>query len=134
MVAMVGAANLPDGDYAIFGSGPLLVRGIISTVNDIDVLARGAAWERALEIGEVTPLPEHGISVVSLHNGALTIGRRWAIGDIDADHTIDSADRLFGLPWAKLDLVAAYKRTADRPKDREHLRLLDKWGDSGYAH
>ena len=134
VVALVRAAELPGGDYAIFGSGPLLVRGIITSVNDIDVLARGAAWERALEIGEITLLPEHGVSVAILHGGALTIGQRWAIGEIDPDQAIDSADCLLELPWVRLELVAGYKRVAARPKDLEHLRLLAEWGDSGGAH
>ena len=40
------ALALPVGDYAVFGSGPMLVRGIIDTVFDLDVLCRGMAWSR----------------------------------------------------------------------------------------
>jgi hypothetical protein len=38
--------GLPVGDYAVFGSGPLVVRGLTREYRDLDVVARGAAWER----------------------------------------------------------------------------------------
>lgn len=128
---LIRAADLPPGDFAVFGSGPLLVRGIITAVNDVDILARGPAWERARRLGKLVRLPEHGVSVVSLHDGALTIGTVWAIGNIDVDEAIDGADVISGLPWVRLHLVADYKRAAARPKDLEHLRLLEIWNESG---
>ena len=51
----------------------------------------------------------------------------WGIGDVDVDDVIDTAEVIDGLPFAALRHVRAYKQTADRPKDREHLRLLDAW-------
>mgnify|MGYP001823764143 FL=1 len=116
--------ELPIGDYAIFGSGPLIVRGIIGASNDLDVVCRGAAWERAQELGPLAYLPEHDVNVVSLDGGALTFGTRWAIGDFDVDDLIDTAEIIDGLPFARLDHVIAYKKIAGRPKDIEHLRLV----------
>lgn len=127
VLELLRSTDLGEGDHAVFGSGPLLVRGIIDSVNDIDVVARGEAWRRATAAGELVHLPEHDITVVSLHDGRLTVGMAWAIGNIDIDNAIDSADIIEGSPWARLDLVVEYKRVADRPKDREHLRLLEQW-------
>jgi hypothetical protein len=78
-------------------------------------------------VGRLVELPEHGISVVAIHGGKVTIGTSWAIGNVDVDEAIDSADIIAGIPWVRLDLVAAYKRLAARPKDLEHLRLLEAW-------
>jgi hypothetical protein len=39
------ALDLPTTGYAVFGSGPLAVCGLIEEVHDLDVVARGAAWE-----------------------------------------------------------------------------------------
>jgi len=116
--------ELPVDDYAVFGSGPLIVRGIIDAGNDLDMLCRGAAWERAQELGSLVYLPEHDVSVVSLFGGALTFGTRWAIGDFDVDHLIDTAETIDGLPFVRIEHVVAYKEIAARPKDNEHLRLL----------
>ncbi len=35
---------LPVGEYVTFGRGPLLVRGIVEGVTDLDVLCQGEAW------------------------------------------------------------------------------------------
>jgi hypothetical protein len=53
--------HLPRQDYAVFGSGPLLVRDLIPASNDIDVLCRGGAWEQVNTIGEVKHLPEYDV-------------------------------------------------------------------------
>ncbi len=45
--------GLPTRDYAVFGSGPLAVRGLIREIRDLDLVARGAAWERAKKLGPV---------------------------------------------------------------------------------
>lgn len=45
--------QLPLGHYAVFGSGPLIVRGIIDATNDLDIISRGPAWEHACLVGDV---------------------------------------------------------------------------------
>ena len=60
------ALRLPEDDYVLFGSGPLLVRGWIADVDDLDVLARGAAWARAQELGSVEYLAEWNVTVVNI--------------------------------------------------------------------
>ena len=100
--------ELPAGDYVIFGSGPLIVRGIIEAGNDLDVLARGVAWEKALELGELVYLPEHDVEIVSCFDGVVTIGTKWAIGDFKVDELIDTAETIDGLPFAQLVHVIRY--------------------------
>jgi hypothetical protein len=122
---------LPRGDYAVFGSGPLLVRGIIETAGDLDVLCRDAAWARAQELGPAIAMPEDGIIVVSLCDGAVTLGTEWGIGHFDVDHLIDTAEVIDGIPFVLLEHVIAYKRLAGRSKDLEHLRLLEEHAAGG---
>lgn len=117
--------GLPEGDYVVFGSGPLIVRGKIDATNDLDVVCRGAAWGQACNIGELVTLVEHDVDVVSFLDGAITVGTSWAYGDADIDELIDTAEVIDGLPFARLEHVARYKRIAGRPKDLEHLRLMD---------
>lgn len=127
VLGLLRGTDLGDGDHAVFGSGPLLIRNIIDRVNDIDIIARGEAWGRAVAAGELVHLPEHNITIASLHSGRLTIGTSWAIGEVDIDDAIDTADQIQGIPWVRLDLVGEYKRVAGRSKDIEHLRLLEQW-------
>jgi hypothetical protein len=48
--------EFPRGDYAVFGSAPLLMRGIIDAVADLNLISRGPAWEEAMEKGTPTLL------------------------------------------------------------------------------
>ncbi len=38
--------NLPKGKYAIFGSAPLLVSGMIDNINDLDVIVKPKYWPK----------------------------------------------------------------------------------------
>lgn len=124
LFALLRTAALPAGDFAVFGSGPLLARGVIDEADDLDVLCRGEAWERAREIGERTFLEDLDVEVYSIAGGAVTFGNRWAIGSFDVDHLIDTAEQIDGIPFVRIEHVVAYKRIARRPKDLEHLELL----------
>ena len=128
--AKLRSLDLPRGDYTVFGSGPLLVRGIIAEVSDLDVIARGSAWGLAVTTGTELYLAEHGITVASFFAGLVTIGTSWAIGDVDIDDAIDTSEDFDGLPYVRLEHVVAYKRLAARPKDIEHLGRLQLWLDS----
>lgn len=119
--------ELPQGDYAVFGSGPLLIRGIIDNAADLDVIARGAAWEQAAAAGRLVHLSDHNVTVASFFDGAITIGTRWAIGDFSVDELIDTAELIDGMPFVRLEHVRSYKRLAGRRKDIDHLDKLDRW-------
>jgi hypothetical protein len=127
LLGEVRALGLPAGNFVLFGSAPLLVRGIVPPTGDVDVLARGPAWEAARALGPTVRLPHHEVDVVRLLYGRIEIGTVWGIGDVDVDDLIDSAEVIDGLPFAGLAHVRAYKEVAGRAKDREHLRLLDAW-------
>ena len=116
--------RLPPEDYAIFGSGPLIVRGVIKASNDLDVLCRARAWEAVCLLAPPQRAEPWGVDLVSLYGDRLTFGTSWAIGDVNVDELIDTAEVIEGLPFARLDLVVAYKELSDRPKDRAHLEAL----------
>lgn len=117
------ALALPRHDWVLFGSGPLLVRGWISEAGDLDVVARGEAWDPALELGKPVLLEEWGVEVINL--GKITIGTRWAIGAVDTDELIESAEVIEGIPCARISDVLTYKRIANRAKDQRHIKLIE---------
>ena len=127
LLGEVRGLGLPAGNFVLFGSAPLLVRGIVPPTGDVDVLARGPAWEAARALGSTVRLPHYDVDVVRLLDGRIEIGTVWGIGDVDVDDLIDAAEVIDGLPFGALAHVRAYKELAGRPKDREHLRLLDAW-------
>jgi len=128
---LLRSMTMPTGHYAVFGSGPLLVRGIIESVNDLDVICRGPAWKRARELGPLVDLDEEEVRIVSTHAGAITFGTTWGYGSFDLAELIDTADIMLDLPFVRLEHVIEYKRVADRPKDRTHLDLIDRYLEAG---
>ncbi len=116
--------NLPVSDFAIFGSGPLIVRGIIPASNDLDIICRGQAWERVKAIGELEYLSKYDVTVVTMCGGRLTFGTKWAIGEFDIDELIDGAEEIDGLPFVRLEHVTNYKEISKRPKDLRHIEAL----------
>ncbi len=119
--------NLSAGDFAIFGSGPLIVRGIIPASNDLDILCRRQAWKTVLELGESEYLCDYDVNVVTMCDGQLTFGEKWGIGEFETDELIDCAEIIDGLPFVRLEHVASYKRISKRPKDLVHLEALEAY-------
>lgn len=123
--------RLPAGDYVVFGSGPLLVRGIIEAASDLDILCRDAAWDAVTALAVPRRHPRWGVELVELLDGKLSFGTIWGIGEVDPREVIDTAETIEGLPFARLRYVVAYKRAAGRPKDLEHLEALDRFESTG---
>ena len=120
---LVRSLGLPEGDYAIFGSGPLIIRGIVEATNDLDIICRGAAWETVRTIGTLSRFDD-GNQCVNLLDGLLTFGTTWKYGTFDLDELIDTAEVIDGLPFVQLEHVVTYKRAAGRPKDLDHLESM----------
>ena len=122
LVEQLVELGLPVGDWALFGSGPLLLRGWIDEVGDLDVISRGRAWELARTLGSAVELDD-GAVIYQIGDG-ITVGTSWAYGDFSIDRLIDTAEVIHGVPCVRLEHVVAFKEIADRLKDREHLRLI----------
>jgi hypothetical protein len=118
--------DLPAVHHALFGSGPLLVRGWIEDVGDLDVVSRGPAWERAKDLGTLTMLHPDGVPIVEIAGGRITVGTSWRYGQASVDDLIDTAEIIEGIPCVLLEHVIAYKRIADRLKDRAHLEVIER--------
>ncbi len=117
--------NLPEGDFAIFGSGPLIIREIVPASNDLDIICRGQAWDRIKGVGEPQYLAEYDLRIVTMFDGSLTFGNRWGIGEFDINELIDTAELIDGLPFVRLEHVESYKKISNRPKDLAHLEAFN---------
>ncbi len=124
----VKSLNLPVSDFAIFGSGPLIVRGVIPASNDLDIICRGQAWERVKAIGELEYLSKYDVTVVTMCDGRLTFGNKWGIGNFNIDELIDGAELIDGLPFVQLVHVVQYKLERASTKDLKHIEALKNKG------
>lgn len=117
--------DLPACDYVICGSAALYVRGLRTRIGDLDVLARGAAWQIATALASPQrALSGHGL-MVNHPTHAIEFVDRWTPG-WDTDHLIGTADRIDGLPFMRLDDVLAWKEAARRPKDLPDIAAIHR--------
>jgi hypothetical protein len=116
----------PD-DFVIFGSGPLLAHGLRRQVGDLDVVARGAAWRRAGELGVPTIGPLNGAPMYHFYGGLIEVSKEWVSQDWNVDELIDGADVICGLRFARLEHVLTYKVALQRAKDVADLRVLARY-------
>jgi len=126
--------NLPVNDYAIFGSAPLAANGLIdfSEVSDLDLVARGKAWEKAKGLSKVPPTQtdlKFG-EVLSFFKNIdefdISIYTGWPHGIWDVNELIDTADLIGGIRFVKLENVLKWKKARNRPKDAGQIAILEK--------
>lgn len=116
--------DLPKKDWVIFGSGPLYAHGIIKNLRDLDVVARGEAWKKALKFG----IPQRlslGNRGIRLFNGKVEIINAWVPGKWDIDKLIDTAEIIEGVRFVNLENVLKWKRKMARPKDLSHIKMIE---------
>lgn len=120
MIEAVTRLALPPGHWAVHASAVLVLHGLVEEAGDVDVIARGPAWQHALRLGEPTPgkmdlcvaVPELGLEVWS----------GWM--DEDVDRLVDTAEDVSGVPCVSLPAVLRFKEAAGRPKDAAHVAAL----------
>ncbi len=121
------ALDLPTQDFAIFGSGPMFAHGLKDLGHDIDIVARGRAWEVAAKLNTPVPTKSGNALVVELFEGEIEIFNSWAPGEWNIDELIDNAEVVEGVRFVQLEEVLKWKRMMNRPKDVEDIALIDKY-------
>jgi hypothetical protein len=111
-------------DFVIFGSAPLLAHGLRRSIRDLDVVARGAAWRRASELGVPAVGTISGDPVVHLCGDRIQVAQEWIAKAWNTDDLIDRAEIIQGLRFARLADVLAYKQMLMRPKDIPDIQAL----------
>ena len=124
LAVLVSELDLDVRDFVIFGSGPLLAHGLRNGTRDLDVVARGPAWQRVLEHGCPGTGSVNGAPMALFWNGLIQFSQGWISAGWDADDLIDRAESVQGWPFAALTDVLAYKRILLRPKDYPDIAAL----------
>jgi hypothetical protein len=116
-------------DFVIAGSARLWIDGYVSAPSDLDIVARGATWERAWDMAlrgdaSFAEGSVDGAKVVHAFGGLVEIGDHWILPTISPDELIDEADIIGGLRYFPMDIVVQYKRALGREKDRGDLDAI----------
>ncbi|WP_234988021.1 phosphoribosyltransferase [Demequina sp. NBRC 110056] len=121
--ATVEGLGVDVAEVLLAGSAPLVAVGAIDAAGDVDLVARGGAWDALARRGQVRS-GELGDLVVDLPGGVQAFSG-WH--GTPASEVFARARRIDGLLVLSLPDLIAYKRRLGRDKDREHLGALARW-------
>ena len=110
--------NLAADSYVIFGSGPMVVRGL-KKAGDLDIIVKKNVWDR-LAI-------EHG--VYDQQKGWIVIGDidvfyDWEPLLHDVDLLFETAEMINGHPYVRLEHVLEWKKLFGREKDLKDVEII----------
>jgi len=114
--------GLPDGQYVIVGGGLLVALGLLDWDGDIDVCIsqevfdtfKNEGWQQ--EEWQGKPVLKNGIYDVGVDFGG------WSLEELLADALI-----IRGMPFINPEKLITWKQQMNRPKDVEHVALLQKY-------
>lgn len=127
LIRLLETLALPASDYVVTGSGPLLAHGLKDTIHDLDIVARGAAWQLVAAKGKVIPSQSGLGKRIVFHHGDIEIFDHWLGGLTDVDAMIDSAEFIEGVPFLTLRDTLRWKRGLGRAKDLPDIALIERY-------
>jgi len=96
--------NLDKNDFAIFGSAPLVAKGLLEDVNDLDIIVRPSAWTFET-VGE-------------FRDEDIEFFDNWSPFDID-DLIDNKSFEYNGFKFVNIDYDYQYKQSMGRDKDKD---------------
>jgi len=118
--------NLPIGEYAIFGSGPMGIRDL-RDMHDIDLIVSNRIFneysnKQGWKIKEI-----YGYRYwLKNDNLEIEMGRDWHEG-WDVEGMIREAEIIDELPFVKLEYLIKWKKFFGREKDLKDVELIEKY-------
>ncbi len=111
--------DLPIGQFAIHGSGPIGIRGG-REIGDLDLVVTDGLWEKLKEKYSYKSGSDN-ILVLSENVEAFN---EVQVGP-NAQSIIDDADIIDGIRFAKLEHIRLWKEGMRRPKDIHDIEIID---------
>ncbi|MCX6744612.1 MAG: hypothetical protein NTX82_03755 [Candidatus Parcubacteria bacterium] len=118
--------NLPIGQYAIFGSGPLSIRNLRES-DDLDIIVKPELWDNLTK--KYPPVTKQGIKeqYTFIPIGNIEIFNSWVNLSGKINEMIDTAEIIEGFPFVKLGYVKEWKTFMGRDKDNIDLKLIEEY-------
>lgn len=116
--------NLPRGEYALFGSAPLVIRGLKES-DDIDIIATENLYNHCKQSGWEEKIA--GSGSLYLTRDEIELFKDWKPGEWDIQELIDGAEVIDGLPFVKLVTVLKWKKLRNKEKDKKDIEIIEKY-------
>ncbi|MCA1832293.1 MAG: hypothetical protein ABR548_10390 [Actinomycetota bacterium] len=114
--------DLLEGNWAIFGSGPLAVRGLRDP-RDLDVIVTEELWSQLTKRYNAH-LHENGLSRIQVGDIEILSGWHPPLSK-SVSQLIEEAELIEGIPYVRLDQVLEWKRLRASDKDIVDISLIE---------
>lgn len=128
LLSQVKQLNLPKGEYAIFGSGPMGVRNL-RDCQDIDMIVTNKLFENSSKkLGwKNGDFERNGEYIQMIKKGEIELYKEWGPGKWNNNELIKDAEIIDGLPFVKLKYVLKWKKISGREKDKKDIKLINEY-------
>ena len=116
--------NLPVEDFAIFGSGPMAIRGLREN-DDLDIIVKKELWEKLSKKYPVRTKNEGRTSYIQI--GGIEIFKNWKPWFESTEELIDEADIIQGIRFVRLERVIKWKKAMGRDKDFVDIEKIEEY-------
>jgi hypothetical protein len=122
IIDKLSQADLPSKKYAVFGSGPLAIRGIRES-RDLDLVVSQDLYDLCLHSGWEEKSDQ---GVLSLEKDGISLYSSWEIKGYKrpVNKLISTAEIIAGYPFVNLDEVIMWKKVMARDKDLKDIELI----------
>jgi hypothetical protein len=117
-LSLLKTLNLPKGKYAIFGSGPMAIRGI-RDAEDIDLIVTEDLWKKLCKKYDV----EENAKNIAISD--IEIYKDWKPVFEGMGKVISDSETIQGYPFVKLKYVIEWKKKFGREKDKEDVKRIE---------
>lgn len=118
--------NLSIGEYVIFGSGPLCVRGL-KDWTDIDVVVLPEIYDNFKNNVDWQIKIFENSGIEYLIKGKIEMMKDWWPEQWDIKKLIEGADTIDGLAFVKLEEVLRWKKMMNREKDSKDIEVIENY-------
>lgn len=118
--------NLPHGTFAIFGSGPIAIRGLRDS-HDLDIIVKDHVYKK---LCDAYPNQAKTSPFAFIQIGNIEIGNQWLNSSEHINEMIDTAEIIDGFPFVQLHYVLAWKKQMGREKDLKDVVLIEEYINS----
>ena len=121
-LATLDALGLSRDSYAVFGSGPMGVRGLRES-GDLDIIVSPELWADLAQRYPIRHKAEGSAVVI----GDIEVWDSWHPAAGPLADLIAGAEEIRGYRFVRLDKVLEWKAASARPKDRADAELIRRY-------
>ena len=124
----IKSLQLPTGEFAIFGSGPMAAHGIRES-SDADIIVSEKLFEEYKQkTGWVYKSFERDDRHIEMiEKDKIEFYKNWGPGKWDIAKLIQNSEIINDLPFVELDKVLRWKKISGREKDKKDIFLIKEY-------